>query len=329
MLSRHFLRTKALQAIYAYKTTEQFSTSVDIEKSFKQNVVSLNVLGIVQLSTLLELKDVVERVLDDAQHKFRPTAEELNPNRRFVENLFLTSLANNFEMRKYRDNLPVNWDLHTDVFRKFYNNLKTTALYKDYMEDKDFTFESDKKFVSELFRCLVNDSALRDIIFDKELLWEDDFDQVAQYNFMMIKAIEEVDFNEAFHISLMYDEHVEKDRDDFNFARQLILETIKHIEDNESLIRDHLNNWEFERVALMDVLLINMAIAEFTSCPSIPERVTVDEYIELSKEFSTDKSKLFINGILEKILIDLRVAGRINKSGRGLYDPDFEDSEEQ
>ncbi len=101
---------------------------------------------------------------------------------------------------------------------------------------------------------------------------------------------------------------------------QLAVDTFIHIDDNEPLIKKHLQNWDMDRVALMDIILINMAITEFTCCPSIPERVTVDEHIEMSKEFSTEKSKLFINGILDKILIELRVAGH----SRGLYDPEID-----
>ena len=120
----------------------------------------------------------------------------------------------------------------------------------------------------------------------------------------------------------------EKDSNDFNFARQLIIDTFRNLDDNEQLIRKHLQNWDLERVAQMDILLINMAVTEFTCCPSIPERVTVDEYIELSKEFSTEKSKLFINGILDKMLIELRVAGKIQKDERGMYDPTLEENDD-
>ena len=168
---------------------------------------------------------------------------------------------------------------------------------------------------------LLNDSTLRDIIFERDLLWEDDFDQVAQYVYMMMKELDEENTNEATPCPLVYDKRNEKDRNDYNFARELVATTYANIDNVEPMIRKHLQNWELERVAVMDILLINMAVAEFTSCPSIPERVTVDEYIELSKEFSTEKSKLFINGILDKLLIELRVAGKVVKNERGMYDP--------
>lgn len=325
MLSRHFLRAKALQAVYSFQTTEEYNSLANVEQLFDQNIRSLNTLGILQLTTLTEMKHLVERILEDGQRKFMPTDEERNPNRRFVDNMFLSRLAENYEFRKFEEKLPICWTDHSDVLRKIYNQFKTTQVYRDYMNLEEVDFAADRKITLDLFRCLMNDDPLRDLIHEKALLWEDDFDQVAQYNFMILKGIEDAELNEATHFHLMFDEREEKDMEDFNFARRLLHETILHIDENEPLIRRHLQNWEFERVALMDVLLINMAITEFTQCPSIPERVTVDEYIELSKEFSTDKSKLFINGILDKILIELRVDGKINKSGRGLYNPDSEE----
>ena len=118
----------------------------------------------------------------------------------------------------------------------------------------------------------------------------------------------------------MYDTRLEKDEADMQFARDLLVASLEHRDESEELIRQRLQGWEFERVATMDILLIDMAIAEFITCPTIPEKVTIDEYIELSKEFSSDRSRLFINGILEKIVLELRSQGRVKKSGRGLLE---------
>ena len=149
------------------------------------------------------------------------------------------------------------------------------------------------------------------------------------YNVVLNVVDVEENTNEASPCPQIYDSRNEKDANDFKFARKLTIDTYNHIDDVESMIKKHLQNWDFDRVALMDVLLINMAVTEFTCCPSIPERVTVDEYIELSKEFSTERSKLFINGILDKFIIELRSAGRINKSGRGLIDPTMLEEESE
>ena len=135
-------------------------------------------------------------------------------------------------------------------------------------------------------------------------------------------------FTTASPMPIMHDEYNPADVEGMEFACKLLLDTLHNREEGEALIKSHLKGWEFERVAQMDVLLITMALSELMGCPSIPERVTVDEYIELSKEFSTDRSKLFINGILDKLIVELRSSGRIQKSGRGLYDPDIVDHTE-
>lgn len=321
MLSRHFLRAKALQSVYAYRTSDN-KNIVNGENLFALNINRLNDLGILQLSTLTEMVRLAEQILEDGQRKFMPTEEEKNPSRRFVDNMFIARLGANYEMQKYQERMKIDWSLQSDAFRKLYARFRETELFKEYMAAEP-SYEGDRKLAMDLFRCIVNDETIVDAFASRELLWDDDFDQVAQYNFMMMKALDEETFDEGTHIPLMHDERNEKDREDYDFALQLFLNTVKHIDENEPLIGKHLQNWELERVALMDILLINMAITEFTTCPSIPERVTVDEYIELSKEFSTEKSKLFINGILDKILIELKVAGRVNKSGRGLYDPEL------
>ena len=150
-------------------------------------------------------------------------------------------------------------------------------------------------------------------------------DQIAQYNFMMLKALDDT-LDEATPIRLMNDERYDKDVDAYEFARHLLLATLRHRDEVEAMIRKNLRGWDFDRVASMDVLLLNMAVAELTEFPSIPEGVTVDEYIELSKEFSTERSRLFINGIIDKFIIELRSAGRINKSGRGIIDPSLLDN---
>ena len=171
-----------------------------------------------------------------------------------------------------------------------------------------------------MFRYLMNREALVAVISERSLLWEDDFEQIAQYNFMMLKTLEEQSFDEAMLWPIMYDRRQEKDEEDMQFARQLLRESLALREESNEMVRQRLQGWEFERVALMDILLVNMAVAELVSCPTIPEKVTIDEYIELSKEFSSERSRLFINGILDRLVLELRSQGRINKTGRGLLE---------
>jgi N utilization substance protein B len=320
MLSRHFLRAKALQTIYA-GVCNQISSADELVKAFDHNVMRLNDLGLYQLSTLSQFTFTAERIMEVEMQKFNPQQKELDYLKRIADNKFISRLESGFEFKQQMNRLSIDWSNHFDIFRKILTQLKTSQQYQDYAAISDPTFDDDRNLAIQVFKIMMNDNALRSIIFERDLLWEDDFDQVAQYVYMLLKECTEENTNEASPCPQIYDSRNEKDANDFKFARKLTIDTYNHIDDVESMIKKHLQNWDFDRVALMDVLLINMAVTEFTCCPSIPERVTVDEYIELSKEFSTEKSKLFINGILDKMLIELRVAGKVVKNERGMYDP--------
>lgn len=323
MLSRHFLRAKALQTIYAAISDKEVCEQ-DILKIYDHNVSRLNDLGITQMSTIEYLFFTAERMLESEKQKFNPSKKETDYLTKIVNNTFVEKLIGSFEYKQQINRLHIDWSNYFDVFHKILNNFKSSRHFADYATKDNPTFEDDKNISVIAFKYLMNDDTLRDIIFDRDLLWEDDFDQVAQYVFMLLKELTEESTNEAMCCPQVFDTRNQKDCNDYNFARQLVADTFKHIDDIEPLIRKNLQNWDFDRVAIMDIILINMAVTEFTCCPSIPERVTVDEYIELSKEFSTEKSKLFINGILDKILIELRATGRINKNNRGLYDPEID-----
>ena len=326
MLSRHFLRSKVLQTVYAVQA-DPVELAV-AEKNYKHQILRLNDLGTYQISALVHFAEVAETMIDEAQHKYLPTESERNPNRRLPNNVFLRRLADNYDYRHHCKESNVNWGgvEYDEMFRQAYVAFIKLPDYAEYLSSEE-SFAEDQQFALKLFKYLMNYEPLRDNLFSQSLLWEDDFDQIAQYNFMMLKALDE-NLDEAAFIPLMHDDRVEKDVEAFEFSRLLLLSTLRHTDEVEAMIRSHLKGWEYERVAHMDVLLLNMAVAELTSFPSIPERVTVDEYIELSKEFSTERSKLFINGILDKFIIELRSAGRINKTGRGLYDPSFNPDEE-
>lgn len=323
MLSRHFLRAKALQTVYAAVSSET-TYADDLGKMFDYNVVRLNDLGIYQLSTLPQIAFVAERILENEMQKFNPQDAQIKLLKRIANNSFVNGIASGFEFKQAENRLKIDWSNHFDSYRKIINSLKSNKQFTEYLAIENPTFEDERNSGLLQFKFLMNDNTLRDAIFERDLLWEDDFDQVAQYVYMMLKEVKEEDANEAMRCLLVYDKRNEKEANAFIFARQLTLDTFANLDNVEPLIKKHLQNWDFERVAMMDILLINMAVTEFTCCPSIPERVTVDEYIELSKEFSTEKSKLFINGILDKILIELRVAGRIVKNERGLYDPEID-----
>ncbi len=318
MLSRHFLRSKVLQSLYAYTISESDDLNV-IEKNFFHNIERLNDLGITQLSTLLYFFDFSKKSMEEAKAKFRPSKEEINPNMRFVENKFLIELSNNYELKKNIEQLKVNWANHNDFFRTLYNTFRATENYKKYMAADEVDFKADKDIVLYLFKHIMSYEALADVFYERNLFWEDDFYQIAQHNYNILKGFDET-FSTASEFPLIYDKRNEQEVEACDFAAVLLKKTILSFDESTKIIKHNLKEWEYERVAIMDILIIKMAITELVTFPSIPEKVTINECIELSKEYSTDKSKLFINGILDKIYNELRSQGRIRKSGRGLID---------
>ena len=319
MLSRHFLRSKVLQAIYAGRYEEK--NTAEVAKLFEYHIQKLNELGVLQVALLPRFVEVAGEVIEGGKKKFRPTEEDRNPSLRMLDNQFIRRMADNFELKKAMESWCGCWETHEDLIREAFLEFRKTKEYREYVSEGDketgdketSRFEEDKAFAILLFRYLMNRESLRVVVGERSLLWEDDFDQIAQYNFMMMKTLEESSFDEAAVWPVMYDKREEKDEADMEFARDLLKNTMDTREESEELVKSHLQGWEFERVSRMDVLLINMAVAELTGCPTIPEKVTVDEYIELSKEFSSERSRLFINGILDKLIAELRSKGRINK----------------
>lgn len=325
MLSRHFIRAKVLQELYACQYGEK-SGVLEADKSLMHNIARLNDLGILQASTIIEFVAAAERVLDEGMQKFMPTEAEKNPDRTLLGNDFVRRMADNFELKKQIERANAHWSDEQNIFRKAFIAFRELDVYKDYVAGAR-SFENDRAIALQIFKYMMNDEALRAAIYERSLLWEDDFDQVAQYIFMMLKALDEELMDESMPWPAVYDDRNEEEREAMEFARGLLKESLLTRQQCDEMIKKHLRGWEFERVAPMDVLLLNMAMAELTSCPSIPERVTVNEYIELSKEFSTDRSKLFINGLLDKVIIELRSSGKIVKSGRGLLDLDILEEE--
>ena len=305
MLSRHFLRSKVLQTVYAVHA-DPVELAV-AEKNYKHNIYRLNDLGTKQVSALVHFAEVAGVMIDEAQHKYLPTEAERNPNRRLPNNVFLNKLAENYDFRHHCKESNATWGgvEYDEMFRQAYVAFTKLPDYAEYLASKE-SFAEDHQFALKLFKFLMNHEPLRDNLFSQSLLWEDDFDQIAQYNFMMLKALNE-NLNESTFIPVMHDDRVEKDVEAFEFSRLLLLNTLRHTEEVEAMIRGHLKGWEYERVASMDVLLLNMAVAELTEFPSTPERATVARSAMNLLEVPT---------------------GRINKSGRGLYDPSFNPQEE-
>lgn len=323
MLSRHFLRSKVLQTLYSCNVSDGNDIDV-VQKNFMHNIESFNRLEINQIYTLVHLRNFAANFIEEGKQKFIPTEADKNPNMRFVDNAFIRQIAENHSFCLLCNDMKADLVSEDAIFRKLHSTLRENLKYKEYMSAPETDYATDKAFAIEVFKYVVNEQNIIDYFNDESIFWESDYMQTAQLTLNILKKIDE-NFTAEETFPLIYDSTSQKEADDVDFAKELLNRTLLSWDEHVDIITKNLNGWEYDRVPVIDIILIKMAITEFINCPSIPEPVTIDEYIELSKEFSTDRSKLFINGILDRIQIELRAKGKIQKSGRGLYQPNNEE----
>lgn len=320
MLSRRHLRVKVLQALYAW--FQSGSTSLD--QGDKQLILSINKLYelfIYQLSFLVELTRFAERRIEDNRKKLLPTEEDLNPNMRFVNNRLIAAIDNNRDFRRKEALYHVNWAEEQELVRRFYNMLRETTAFQLYMNQPRESFNEDRKLVLFIIENLFAEFELLQSFYEeKSIYFVDDYHLVSYLLLLFVRHIKEDEFKaDTLLPELLKTEH-EQENEDLEFAKQLFRKTIFRSGDWDKEIAKVVDNWELERIAVMDVLIIKMALTELTEFESIPVKVTLNEYIDISKYFSTAKSKVFVNGILDRLVSDFRQRGRIRKTGRGLLE---------
>jgi N utilization substance protein B len=313
MLNRRHLRIKVLQALYAY-----FQSNEDnfrrTENELMQAVERIQDLYLYLLLTFSELKGIAENRMEESAKKIRPTEEDLNPNTKFVDNKIILLLEENKELRRLSEERKVNWvgDEHQEMFRKMFLIIKDSEIYFEYMNNESKTFEDDKAFILELFKVeIANSELLYNFFEEKSIHWIDDIDLACS---MVLKTLKTVNEGEMMELLPLY----KVDDDEQEFIRDLLRKTISMDKENEVLIDELTKNWELDRIAKMDVILMKMAITELQIFNNIPTKVTLNEYIEISKFYSTPKSNGFINGILDKAIDRLQAEKKIVKIGRGL-----------
>lgn len=320
MLSRRHIRTKVLQALYAYNQTDSGNPVLG-EKQLLKHFEKVYDLFIYQMSLLVELREFAEERMIEAKKKYYPTQEELNPVERFIQNPFLLQLAQNKDLAKRADDLHVNWKIEKELVLKLYNQIRESETYKEYMGNENTSYKTDKLVIEKLFEELIIPNENLHFYFEEmNLNWTDDYFLVAQLVLMTISSYKPTWKENKPLPTLFKDELDEDGGQDLIFARELYKKTIQHSNEFLEIIKPKIVNWEIDRVALMDLLILKMALVELTEMPSIPVKVTMNEFIEISKYFSTPKSKVFINGILDKLIIELKESGRIKKAGRGLVE---------
>jgi N utilization substance protein B len=265
------------------------------------------------MALVTEIADYAEKRIEIKKNKHQPTHEDIHPNNKFITNQVIQQLRYNRQLSTYLDQKKLSWVNNPELIKELYLIMIESDVYKLYMADETRSFMDDRKFIEKLFnKVILVTEDLYLVLEEQSIFWNDDVEFVIS---MIVKTIKK--FNELtdsdYNLMPLY-----KDQEDRDFTKDLLRKSIINHDELRSLIQEHSKNWDVERIAFMDILIMQLAIAEFLYFPSIPTKVTLNEYIELSKFYSTEKSRNFINGILDKTLKDLKINGKVKKVGRGL-----------
>lgn len=313
MLNRRHLRIKVLQALYAYFQSDEDSLK-RTENELMTAVDRIYDLYLYLLLSFGELRELAEHRIDENKKKIRPAEEDLNPNLKFLDNRVIAQLMGSYELRIAAEDRSVNWigDENREMFRKMFMAMREGETYLTHMNNGIDSFEEDVQFAVDIFKNdIANSPLLYHFFEEKSIHWLDDIDLACT---MVIKTLKGATEEGKIDVMPLY-----KDKEDEqDFIRTLLRKTISMDSENLALIDDLTKNWELDRIARMDILLLKMAITELQVCKNIPKKVTLNEYIEISKFYSTPKSHGFINGILDKAIDRLEKENKISKLGRGL-----------
>ncbi|MDA9552673.1 transcription antitermination factor NusB [Flavobacteriaceae bacterium] len=302
-----------MQIIYSFKGTES-DDLMRYDRFLLKSIDSMLDLYFVLMSLMIEVHKQAESFIDKSQQKHLATKEDKNPNRKFLNNEVLLQIKTNETLVDIIKDRSLNfWELDNEYVDLIFKTLLNSDLYKDYMSTKTSTFKEDKDFVVDFFKEIIapNDK-LYDYLEDKNITWVDDLPVV---NTALVKLLRKNKLNvsnQYFIPTLL------KDDEDKDFALALLKKTILNLSLYSEEIENKTQNWDKDRIANIDFVLLQMAICEFQKFPSIPVKVTINEYIEIAKEYSTPKSSIFINGVLDKIVKEYTEKRILNKVGRGL-----------
>lgn len=311
MLNRRHLRIRVLQFVYSWNKSKSIDLAI-FEKQFRKSLNKVDELYLYLLLLMIELRDFAINYQEDAKNKKLPTSDDLNPNPKFIENLFLEKLKENSFLLSRINSYKLSFSDHQPLIKSIYFKIKESEVFKEYMTSSSTSFQEDKKFVVQLFsKLLIEMESLQDFLCEKNMFWDDDLPFISS---MIVKTIKDSTPSELALLPLF------KNKDDQQFSINLLRHTIVNFDEFSQLISEKTQNWEIERVAQIDLILMQMALAELLKMPNIPVKVSINEYLELAKYYSTSNSKSFVNGILDNLLSDLKEKKLIKKIGRGLIE---------
>ena len=302
MLGRRQIREKVVETLYSHHQNPiQYEA---LEKNMFSEIEKIYNLYVYQLNFLVGLKHLAEKQIEIGKQKYIKNDADINPNQKFINNQILKQLEENTARLSFTSkHQDLKWELHDELLVKTFQRIVAGKRYQDFMQEEAFSFDEDQKFIGKLFlRYIAENEDFHDRLEEKEMSWADDF-HIA--NSMVQKTIGFMKKDEPSHTLI----RMIKDEDDKSFAKKLLWEAVKNWDVTEKKIEDRLQNWDLDRVSLMDKIILISGITEFDYFPMTASRIIINEYVEISKAFSTEKSNIFINGILDKYSKD---TNRIN-----------------
>ena len=312
MISRRLLRIKALMALYAFNRREDDNVA-QAEKELLFSIEKTYDLYHYLLLLVLEVADVASEKIDQALQKRMPSPEDLNPRRRFIDNQVIAQLRINKSFNDYISARKLSWINYPHIPRLMFSKMLAWDKYEEYMSSEVHSYLSDKKFIINLITKLFAGSEDLESNFEEQsIYWNDDTEYVS---LMIEKTLKKFKSDGGKNVPMM---PLYKNQEDEDFVKILFRKAVLNTKQCSELIDSNTTNWEVERIALMDILVMQLAITEIIEFQEIPVKVTLNEYIEIAKYYCTSKSSTFVNGILDNIVKEIRERGMFKKTGKGL-----------
>ena len=308
MINRVLIRLKIVQIIYAYYQ----NGGKNLDTAEKELFFSLSKaydLYNYLLLLMVEVTKQANKKLNAAKNKLIPTKEELFPNTKFVENRFIAQLEVNKQLLDFAGNQKKTWENEADFVKRLCEQIMESDIYKEYMASETSSYEEDREVWRKIYKKIIfNNAELDQVLEDQSLYWNDDKEIVDTFVLKTIKRFEEKNGAKQELLPEF------KDDEDQDFARRLFRRAILNSDYYRHLISENTKNWDLDRVAFMDVIIMQIALAEVLSFPNIPVSVSLNEYVEIAKLYSTPKSGGFINGTLDGIVNQLKKENKLTKN---------------
>ncbi len=312
MINRTLVRTKVVQTLFAHYSGNDH-TALSARKTLLNKFSSTYSLYMMMLSFADELTTYAEEQIAENQKRATVLHQTYNANRNFVNNRVAQQLFNNRRLRNYLENEHLHWDVGMSAIENTYKKLVESPFYKEFMSIESPSYEDEKTLWRKIYGTLLLEnqdlySALEEmeVALDHEG-WITDIDMVITYVIKTIKRFKEEDEDELPLLDMFGKE------EELDFGKNLLQWSLEQTEENKELISNALQNWDAERVAYMDQIILLVALAEIRKCNEIALEISMNEYIEIAKEYSSDKSYVFINGVLNRIVNDLRAENKLFK----------------